>query len=227
MAEEKGIRIRTETSSMRTLTNDNAGRQWFSLVAPAYDSLVSPLFWPEWLQQQGLEQLDIRSKDRILDIGCGTGKTIESIDGGKTATHGLDVSRPQLETASKKEQLHDVQFVQGDAHRLPYTDAVFDGVVSIGSILYWADPVEVLQEAYRVTDVGGQILVMGFNRRPPSMWNPVENVQNTINATLFFRYSPRDAKTLFKRAGWTNVENRITGPEWSPDLVISTTAEKS
>lgn len=211
---------------MGYLTDAESGRRWFSLVAPTYDQVVSPVFWPERLQREGLDRLALEPDDRVLDIGCGTGETLAGIDDGGTPSHGLDVSRPQLETASKKSDLRTAQFVQGDAHRLPYVDGVFDAAVSVGSILYWSDPAAVLREARRVTTPGGRILVMGFNRRPPSMWNPVENVQNAINETFFFRYGPEEASALFRDAGWTSVENSITGPGWSPTLVISTTAKK-
>lgn len=97
--------------------------------------------------------------------------------------------------------------------------------MSVGSILYWTDPVDVLREAHRVTVAGGQILVMGFNRRPLSVWNPVEIVQNTIHETFFFRYGRSEATALFRRAGWTDIENNVTSPVWSPNLVISTTAK--
>jgi demethylmenaquinone methyltransferase/2-methoxy-6-polyprenyl-1,4-benzoquinol methylase len=210
---------------MGPLQRSEEVRQWFSLIAPAYDTVVSPVFWPEWLQQEELDRLDVELDDRVLDIGCGTGKTVEHV-GRKVAVHGLDQSRSQLETALAKGDLSGVQFVQGDAHQLPYVDGTFDGVVSVGSILYWSNPVDVLREAHRVTVAGGQILVMGFNRRPLSVWNPVENLQNTINATLFFRYNRSEATALFRRAGWTDIENNVTGPVWSPNLVISTTAKK-
>lgn len=88
-----------------------------------------------------------------------------------SVTHGLNQSRPQLEIASKKDGLLGVQFVQGDAQQLPYVDEAFDSVISIGSILFWAKPVDVLREVRRVTKAGGQVLLMGFNRRGDTVRN--------------------------------------------------------
>lgn len=86
-------------------------RRWFSLIAPVYDTVVSPVFWSDWLQQGELERFDVELEDRVLDIGCGTGKTVKHVVGREVAVHGLDQSRPQLETASAKDDLLGVQFV--------------------------------------------------------------------------------------------------------------------
>lgn len=211
---------------MGLLQHSDAARQWFSVLAPGYDALVAPLFWPDSLQREAIERLDIDPSDRVLDVGCGTGRTTEHLLRRAGAVQGLEGSREQLEIVAAKEELRDAGFVRGDAHWLPYADETFDHVVSIGSILYWQDPARVLREANRVTKPGGTILVMGFNRRSLSPWNPVRNVQASVNATLFHQHSPGEATRLFEEAGWTDVENAITGPGWSPDLQIITTARK-
>lgn len=212
---------------MGLLQNNDAARHWFTFIAPGYDTVVSTLFWPDSLQREGIERLGIDSSDRILDIGCGTGETTRHLLSRASDVHELDQSVSQLQTATDKDELGDVRFVQADAHQLPYADETFDCTVSIGSVLYWAAPSDVLREAYRITKPGGSILVMGFHRRAFSAWNPVQNVQETINSTLFFRYSRDEATQLFRTAGWRDEDHTITGPEWSPTLVIATTARKS
>lgn len=211
---------------MGLLQNSDAARQWFTFVAPWYDTVVSTLFWPDWLQQEGLERLRIDATDRVLDVGCGTGETTRHLLAETPNVHGLDQSGLQLRSTADKDELDDATFVQADAHRLPYADETFDCVVSVGSVLYWTTPVDVLQEAARVTKSGGSILVMGFRRLPYSAWNPVQNVRETINSALFFRYSRDEATQLFRSAGWRDVDHAVTGPGWSPSLVIATTARK-
>lgn len=211
---------------MGLLQHSDAARQWFSLVAPGYDAVVTPLFWPDWLQREAVERLDIDAADRVLDLGSGTGRTTEHLLRRAGAVHGLEASEEQLEIVAEKGELRDADLVRGDAHWLPYADETFDHVVSIGSILYWQEPGRVLSEACRVTKPGGTILVMGFNKRALSPWNPVRNVQVNVNAALFFRYDPAGATRLFREAGWAEVESAITGPGWSPDLQIVTTAKK-
>ena len=211
---------------MGLLQHSDAAQQWFAFLAPEYDTVVPELFWPDSLQQEGIECLEFDAGDSVLDIGCGTGETISHLLPRASDLHGLDYSADQLQTATDKDELDGVRFVQADGHRLPYADETFDCIVSVGSILYWATPVDVLQEAFRVTKPGGSILVMGFHRRKLSTWNVAQNVQDTINATLFFCYDPDEATQLFQAAGWRDENHQITGPKWSPDLVIATTARK-
>lgn len=211
---------------MKLLQQSDAAQQWFEFLAPGYDAVVPNLFWSDSVQQEGIERLEFDASDSVLDIGCGTGETIGHLLPRASDVHGLDTSVHQLQTATDKDELEEVQFVQADGHRLPYADETFDCIVSVGSILYWTTPLDVLQEAFRVTKPGGSILVMGFHRRRFSAWNVVQNVQDTINNSLFFCYDRDEATQLFQTAGWRDDNHRITGPAWSPDLVIATTARK-
>lgn len=210
---------------MAVLQDRDAAGRWFEFLAPGYDAVVPSLFWPDSIQRAALERLELASTDRVLDVGCGTGETIGHLASNVGSVHGLDLSRSQLETALEKDERADA-FVRGDARQLPYADGTFDCVVSVGSILYWDEPLEALREAHRVTKPGGEILVCGFNRRPFSWWNPVRNVQDGVAATLFFRYDREAGTRLFRAAGWTDPDHEITGPAWSPGLVIATTARK-
>lgn len=211
---------------MTLLADRDAARRWFEFLAPGYDAVVPSLFWSESLQMEGLDRLDVDDDDSVLDVGCGTGETSALLRERVATVHGLDQSRSQLETAASKDALADVALVRADAHRLPYGDGSFDHVVSIGSILYWTEPSAALREAYRVTRPGGSILVMGFNRRSLSLWNAPRNVQDAINAALFVRYDPAEGTRLFRDAGWERPVHEVTGPAWSPDLVVGTVARK-
>ena len=211
---------------MGLLQRSDAASRWFSMLAPGYDAVVSSLFWPDSLQREGLERLDVGADDRVLDVGCGTGETTRHLLQRAGSVQAVDLSPEQLTTAVGKDALDGAGFVAADAGSLPYRDGSFDAVVSVGSIMYWEDPAAILRELRRVTRPGGQVLVMGFNRRGASPLTPVRNVQDAVNSTLFFRYGPAEGTELFEEAGWTAVDHAITGPGWSPSLVIATTARR-
>lgn len=208
---------------MGLLQRSDLATRWFSLVAPGYDTLVSATFWPDSLQREGLSLLDVDPADRVLDVGCGTGETTRHLLEHAGDVHGVDLSPAQLEGARGKPELEAATFVVADAGSLPYPDDHFDHVTSVGSIMYWEEPATVLREARRVTRPGGTILVMGFNRRRGSV-DPVRTVQDVVNSVLFYRHGPEEATRLFESAGWTDEDHLITGPSWSPSLVIATTA---
>lgn len=209
---------------MGLLQRSDAANRWFSLIAPGYDTLVAETFWPDSVQREGLDRLEVAPDDSVLDVGCGTGETARHLLSRAGDVHGVDLSPDQLETALEKPSLRDAAFVAADALSLPYRDDTFDHVVSVGSIMYWEDPAAVLREIRRVVSPGGSALVMGFNRRRGSIVNPIHAAQDAVNSVLFYRHGPEEATRLFREAGWTDVDHELTGPGWSPSLVIATTA---
>lgn len=211
---------------MGLLQRSDAARRWFSLLAPGYDTVVASTFWPDALQIEGVERLGPGPADRVLDVGCGTGETTRQLLARTPNVHGVDLSEDQLETARRKPELRDAQFATADAQSLPYADETFDAVASVGAIMYWENPAAILRETKRVTRPGGEILVMGFNRRRTGPTRPVMNAQDVVNSMLFYRHGPEEATRLFRGAGWTVVDHEVTGPGWSPSLVLATTARK-
>ena len=116
---------------------------------------------------------------RVLDVGCGTGTwALELARNGAQVT-GLDASPAMLEVARRKAagagfRSGDataagwVQFVQGDARRLPFPEAGFDLVTSVLMLEWSGDPVGVWREMARVVRPGGRVVAATLNRY--SLW---------------------------------------------------------
>lgn len=108
---------------------------------------------------------------RILEIGCGTGYTsslLAKIPGVRVTAfdllHGnLLKAKDRLK---KPENNPSVQFLQADAHRLPFGDRFFEYVL-LESVLVFCDQPLVLTEILRVLDSGGKILFNEFTYLKP------------------------------------------------------------
>lgn len=90
---------------------------------PLRDAVMAQL--RQYLPQQANE---------LLDIGCGEGYyTSEFIQlrqqFPELTVHGLDISKVAVKYAAKR--YHDCNFCVASSHRLPFADALFDGVVRI------------------------------------------------------------------------------------------------
>jgi ubiquinone/menaquinone biosynthesis C-methylase UbiE len=96
----------------------------------------------------------------LLDVGAGPG-TI-TVDFGRLLAPGrvvgLDASAEIVEQAAalaQEQGLDNVEFLTGDAYRLPFDDDTFDVVHAHQVLQHLADPVDALREFRRVVKPGG------------------------------------------------------------------------
>ncbi|WP_336326116.1 class I SAM-dependent methyltransferase [Halovenus sp. HT40] len=218
----RGRQSRDRDREMGVLRSGRAASRWYEYVSNWYEPLVADVFWPERLQRKILARLDVGGRDRVLDVGCGTGLTSQYLGERAGCIDAIDLSDDQLQQAADSDE---IRFVRGDAHHLPYAPDTFDAVVSVGAILYFSAPATALAEARRVTKPGGELLVAGFNRPSVPSSVPIENWAHAVTAPLFFTYDREDARQLFTEAGWDQVESELTGPVWHPRLALVTTAK--
>jgi len=106
---------------------------------------------------------------QTLEIGLGYGTLGERLARRGTDYHGLDLAEGPV--AMMRARLARVsgarpgQVVQGSALALPYADASFDNVVSIGCLHHTGDLFRAVAETRRVLRPGGRLLMMVYNRR--------------------------------------------------------------
>jgi SAM-dependent methyltransferase len=120
---------------------------------------------------QILADSGVPSHARILEVGCGTGLTLEFLS-GLPAGHrlfGMDLSATMLKQADAKAARlpNSPRLLLGDAGRLPYADGLFDVVVSTRFIHQFTheEKKRLWQEFQRVTRKGG-ITIVEFYARP-------------------------------------------------------------
>ena len=135
------------------------GQEWYQAteVAEEYD---------EKRFSRGGRLIDRREKEavldavgpvedkRVLEIACGTGRfTVMLAERGADIT-GLDISGPMLQEGRKKAQAAGIddtlEFMRGDAARLPFPDDHFDTVFAMRFFHLADTPVKFLTEMARV-----------------------------------------------------------------------------
>lgn len=89
--------------------------------------------------------------DKILDVGCGEGFTIQILKEKNigTAREGIDVLPEAVEVAKKN--IPDEEFKVGSIYDLPYKDNSFDLVLCMEVLEHLEDPQVALQELKRVS----------------------------------------------------------------------------
>lgn len=112
-----------------------------------------------------IEHAQLKSTDRLLDIGCGSGAAVR--EAGRFITEGeavgLDLSPAMVRIAEEKSQAHPaadrLKFVVGQAIELPFEDSSKTIVTAINSLHHWPDPAEGLAEVARVLVPGGRLII--------------------------------------------------------------------
>jgi ubiquinone/menaquinone biosynthesis C-methylase UbiE len=92
---------------------------------------------------------------RFLEIGCGEGFLLSALDHGKK--FAIDLSTQAINAARTRAQ---AQFSVALSERLPFPDASFDLVTSVGVMEHFLDIKEATQEIRRVLSPGGHYVAL-------------------------------------------------------------------
>ena len=111
----------------------------FAAIARHYDllnDLQSFGLHRRW-KRRVVELAAVTSRNRALDLCCGTGDIALALAQRGAEVIGLDFSKAMLEIAEArrqrnfKSQISNLKFIQGDAQQIPFPDASFD-IVTVG-----------------------------------------------------------------------------------------------
>lgn len=186
----------------------------------------------------------VRRGQRVLDIGCGTGRfTVPMAALGAQVT-GLDLSRAMLDTAGAKlaELNLTADLHEGDMADLPFEDGSFDVVTSMLALMHI--PIEdreaVFCEVARVLRPGGRMLLGVKNAVFERLFKgdrfatvditEVETKQLRFTQTTsgeeyqapWYSFAPHELSALFATAGMTmtHLRGNSTISAWLADEVL-------
>ncbi len=142
-------------------------REMFAKISPRYDllnHLLSANIDLRWRRRVVRELKPLLTKDaRVLDVGCGTGDlSIELFEKTAAQVTGLDFCRPMLTLAQAKAPR--LAFIEGDALRLPFADASFEGLTIGFALRNLASVEDGLSELLRVLKPNGVVAILEFSQ---------------------------------------------------------------
>lgn len=104
--------------------------------------------------------------EKVLDIGCGTGRPSLYVAKDVRSIIGIDKSEKMIEIAEnrlRRSGADNVAFEVGDAESLKFSDGSFDAVILCGSLATLSDKKGCLGEIKRVLKKGGKVACIEEN----------------------------------------------------------------
>ncbi len=199
----------------------------FDRIARRYDLVNSVLSGgtDEGWRRRAARATGLTAGGSAVDVACGSGKLtarLARIAGAGGRVVGLDFSPQMLEMARREHP--GIEFVEGDALKLPFEDASFDASTIAFGLRNLADPVRGLREMLRVVRPGGKAVVLEFVRPPAGPVGSayriyLRNILPVVGGALSgqpsaYRYlsdtvdsyrTPDELRVMAAAAGWTSV----------------------
>lgn len=158
----------------------------------------------------------VGSHDRVLDIGCGTGRsTREAARAAVTGSAvGVDLSAPMLERArrlSDEQGLTNITYEQADAQVHPFPPAHFDLCISRFGTMFFADPVAAFTNIGRALRPAARLVLLVWQERDRNEWATA--IRRTLTAApaaphgpdAFSLADPTVTEGILTAAGFTDV----------------------
>lgn len=120
-----------------------------------------------------VEAGEVKSGDRILDVGCGTGVVAREAAhrcGAGGSVTGVDVNEPMMDVAkniARELGMQKIEWRQCDASSLPFEDASFDVVFCQQGLQFMPDKPAAMNEMTRVLSPGGRLAVSVWKTSSP------------------------------------------------------------
>jgi ubiquinone/menaquinone biosynthesis C-methylase UbiE len=153
---------------------------------------------------QALALLELKQGDRVLDVGCGHGRTVERaamMVGDDGLVVGIDASEEMLRMATRRCQrlveAGRVRLALADSASIPYPDVSFDKIVTVHTLYFWDDPLRHLGELCRVLRTGG-CLVVGFHPKGAA-------ATTSFPESVYSFYDVEEVEALLRQVGLQDV----------------------
>ncbi|MCM2374453.1 SAM-dependent methyltransferase [Aporhodopirellula aestuarii] len=144
----------------------------------------------------------IRDGMRIVDVGCGFGGTLASLNDRYSGLQlvGVNIDPRQLERAAelvRPKHGNSIEFVHADAARIPLPDKCFDVVLAVECVFHFDRP-RFFAETERLLDQGGTLTLSDFVPSERSL-EYLDKIDLSANEAIRWSYGEIDLSYSISR----------------------------
>jgi len=145
--------------------NLEAVRRRYRWLAPIYPLFELVFLLPPGIRTRAVERLSLTAGDRVLEVGCGTGRNLADLVAAVGATgsvYGVDYSEAMLERAAQlcdQRGWQNIALLQKDAAQLTLSEAV-DGVLFSLSYSVMPNSRDALAQAWKYLKPGKRLVIV-------------------------------------------------------------------
>lgn len=160
-------------------------------------------FETESANRIAVEELAVRSREAVLEIGCGHGRTLARLAESPCAyLAGVDPSEVMVRLSRKRMRrwidARRAEVSLASSAKIPHADGRFDAALAVHVVYFWNEPLADLREVRRVLRPGGRVL-LGYRPRD-------EETLAALPATVYALRSVDEIEGLLAESGF--VETR-------------------
>ncbi|MBN1106164.1 MAG: class I SAM-dependent methyltransferase [Deltaproteobacteria bacterium] len=190
-----------------------------------YDTMMRRMRDKGWLETGLIVKAGI-VHGLVLEVGSGPGylglEWLKKTSG--TRLKAVEISPAMIEVARRNAAEYGfrdrVEYVPGDATKMPFDDHTFDGVFTNGSLHEWADPKRVFNEVHRVLQPGGRYCISDLRRdmNPLVRWfmqavTKPKEIRFGLISSIRAAYVVEEIRTILgeSRLGGSKVKSKAMG----------------
>jgi ubiquinone/menaquinone biosynthesis C-methylase UbiE len=161
----------------------------------------------------GLQYLNIKDNDNILDIGCGGGANIARMlkKASNLKLFGMDYSELSVAKSIKYNKKaidrKQCEIKQGSVSNIPYNESVFNIVTAFETVYFWPDIKNDTKEVLRVLKPGGTFFICNLASGLDNEKYSNEYFIKTLDLKI---YSQKDFYDILTESGFVDIKINLS-----------------